>query len=146
MKQIFFVRKKCDNCGECETACKTEHSQSKNLFLSLQENPKPKPRLKVKFDGEKYIPEFCNHCQDAPCVKACMAAAMQYSSSGAVFNDPDKCVGCWMCIMVCPFGAIEPNDELQVSQKCNGCSGYTIPPCVNTCSRGALLYCEPENF
>ena len=62
----------------------------------------------------------------------------------AVLCDEDKCVGCWMCIMVCPFGAIDwtdfraPSGEgIQVarvnSTECKGCG-----LCVASCLSGAI--------
>jgi carbon-monoxide dehydrogenase iron sulfur subunit len=31
--------------------------------------------------------------------------------TGAVLHDQEKCVGCWMCVMVCPFGVTKPDHE-----------------------------------
>lgn len=44
------------------------------------------------------FPLQCRHCEDPRCIQACMSGAMSKDSgSGLVANDPDRCVGCWMC-------------------------------------------------
>ena len=54
--------------------------------------------------------------------------------------DPEKCVGCWMCIMVCPIGAIYRDSEDKAAVKCDLCEGKEIPACVLSCPTNALLY------
>ncbi|WP_371298100.1 4Fe-4S dicluster domain-containing protein [Paraeggerthella sp.] len=47
----------------------------------------------------------CMHCQDAPCVTGCPTGASYHDENGCVQVDYDKCIGCRMCINVCPYNA-----------------------------------------
>jgi carbon-monoxide dehydrogenase iron sulfur subunit len=63
--------------------------------------------------------------------------------TGAVLCDEEKCVGCWMCIMVCPFGAIQRNIVgRRAASKCDLCYGNEIPVCVAHCPNEALTFVE----
>ncbi|GAB4306145.1 MAG: hypothetical protein Kow0069_02600 [Promethearchaeota archaeon] len=63
-----------------------------------------------------------------------------FEVEGAVANIPERdkslCVGCEVCIKVCPFGAIKKNEQGEVeviSVLCKGCG-----TCVSTCPHHAL--------
>ena len=65
----------------------------------------------------------------------------------AVLCDEDRCVGCWMCVMVCPYGVIhscESYDRSQgkIASKCDLCAGEDVPACVAHCPNEALTLSE----
>ena len=61
--------------------------------------------------------------------------------TGAIRHDDDRCVGCWSCVMVCPFGAIRLDHERgKVGSKCDLCEGQGTPACVAHCPNEALVY------
>jgi len=62
--------------------------------------------------------------------------------TGAVLCDQERCAGCWMCIMVCPVGAIRRGPDRRVASKCDLCMGEKMPACVANCPNVALLYYE----
>ena len=65
--------------------------------------------------------------------------------SGAVICNEDKCVGCWMCIMVCSFGVIARNIEgKKVASKCDLCGTDATPECVKHCPNEAITLEERE--
>ena len=146
VQKLFFISKHCDGCQACEAACLEKNSQSQSIFMTKMEQPSPQARIKVKKLGNQYWATVCQHCSDSMCVRACMTGAMQYSSEGEVFHSTNKCVGCWMCIMVCPFGAIAPLSEAKKASKCDLCKDDKSPPCVAVCSRQALFYGTPEEY
>jgi len=79
-------------------------------------------------------------------VEACIAGAMHKDDvTGEVTCDVDCCVGCWMCVMVCPFGAVRPGEIYTI--KCDMCpdrqDGYA---CVESCPTGALFTATQEEF
>jgi carbon-monoxide dehydrogenase iron sulfur subunit len=65
--------------------------------------------------------------------------------SGIVYNDADACVGCWSCIMVCPFGAIAMDTANKKAVQCDQCRSVgTEPQCVAACPTGALALAIAE--
>ena len=141
MKKIRIREQYCMGCRLCEIYCAVQHSKSKDLVKAYRgEYPKPVPRILVE---EKEYLSFaiqCRHCEDAPCISACMTGAMHRDpESGAVLCDEEKCVGCWMCIMVCPFGVISRGREKKVISKCDLCLGEEEPACVKNCPNEALV-------
>ncbi|KJS49395.1 4Fe-4S dicluster domain-containing protein [Desulfosporosinus sp. BICA1-9] len=146
VQKLFFISKHCDGCQACEVACLEKHSQSQSIFMTKMEQPSPQPRIKVKRSGNQYWATVCQHCNEAMCVGTCMTGALQYSATGEVFHNAKQCVGCWMCIMACPFGAIATLNEAKKASKCDLCKGEKTPPCVASCSRQALLYGTPEDY
>ena len=55
---------------------------------------------------ELSAPVQCHHCEDAPCRNVCQMSAIS-RVDGRTVVDTLKCVGCRLCLMACPFGAIE---------------------------------------
>lgn len=145
MKKITIHEEYCMGCRLCEVHCIVQHSQSKEIIKAYKgEYPKPLPRVLVEEQGYHSFALQCRHCDDAPCLEACMTGAMHRDiESGAVICDEDKCVGCWMCIMVCPFGVIKRNTEGgRVASKCDLCGGEQEPVCVKYCPNEAILIKE----
>ncbi|MEK7449141.1 MAG: 4Fe-4S dicluster domain-containing protein [Planctomycetota bacterium] len=108
--------------------------------------------------SEINIPFLCLHCDDAPCLDACISGAMNRDKkTGLVFVNQEQCVGCWSCLMVCPFGVIKRKkpDTLNLSPltfsketawKCHGCPALPEPACVKFCKPKALVFCSPQKF
>ena len=63
-----------------------------------------------------YVPTMCNHCDDAPCVKAAEAGAVRKRQDGIVLIDPEKAKGNRKIVDSCPYGHIWWNDDLQLPQ------------------------------
>lgn len=148
MKRIFVRPHLCTGCKTCELVCAVGHSASRTLFGALLETPRPQYRLFVEAaDGHK-VPVLCRHCEDAPCVSGCIAGALtRDSATGAVVCDQDKCVGCWTCIMLCPYGVVGRHPDLSRAVKCDLCLGRPGgPACVESCPTRALLFEEVEAF
>lgn len=94
-------------------------------------------------DGPISFSLSCRHCDDAPCVEACITGAMSRDERGAVTVDRERCVGCWTCILVCPYGAIQRDErERKVSSKCDLCPDLDTPACVEACPNRALVVDE----
>jgi len=71
---------------------------------------------------------------------ACIAGAISRSPAGVVETDADKCIGCWTCVMVCPYGVIGRHLEEHKAYRCDRCPDRETPACVNACPTRALIY------
>lgn len=146
-KEIFVRIDHCTGCHSCEVACAVEHSISKSLFTAISETPVPRKRLYIEAAEGYNIPLLCRHCEDAPCARACLTGALsQDTLTRVVSHDPNKCIGCWMCTMVCPYGVIGRLKEQRLAVKCDRCPDRDRPACVAACPTRALVYTEEEAF
>jgi Fe-S-cluster-containing dehydrogenase component len=90
-----------------------------------------------------YMPATCNHCDDAPCIKAAENGAVSKRPDGIVIIDPVKAKGQKHLVESCPYGAIWWNEEKQVPQHWPFDAhlldrGWKEPRCVTVCPTGAL--------
>jgi carbon-monoxide dehydrogenase iron sulfur subunit len=145
MKRIYVNEEYCIGCRLCEVHCLVQHSQSKKIVKAYKEEaPQLMPRLVFEEEGPLSFAMPCRHCADAPCLDACITGAMHRDEeTGTVLCDEDRCVGCWMCVMACPFGAIQRNLKgTKAASKCDLCYGEEIPACVAYCPNEALTFEE----
>jgi carbon-monoxide dehydrogenase iron sulfur subunit len=142
VERIYVHEEYCIGCRLCEVHCLVQHSKSKKIIKAFKEDPRAMSRLLVEEEGPLSFAMQCRHCEEAPCIEACISGAMQRDQqTGAVLCDEDQCVGCWMCIMVCPFGAVQRNlAGCKVASKCDLCYGAEVPVCVAHCPNEALTY------
>jgi anaerobic carbon-monoxide dehydrogenase iron sulfur subunit len=131
-KMLTVTPEKCVACRTCEIVC--------SFNKTGQCNPKESRIRVVAFDEEGfYAPTACFQCKEAWCAQTCPASAIVLNSeSGALDVDEDKCVGCRMCTMVCPFGLVFISNSGGKSSKCDLCSGD--PACVKFCPTEALKF------
>jgi carbon-monoxide dehydrogenase iron sulfur subunit len=61
---------------------------------------------------------------------------------GLVVHNKDKCIGCWTCVLVCPYAALRMDNSGKVVAKCDMCSRLEKPACVAGCPNDALIYKE----
>jgi Fe-S-cluster-containing dehydrogenase component len=57
-----------------------------------------------------------------------------------VLVDYDTCIGCRMCVAICPFGAMAYNAKTSKVMKCDFCDGD--PQCVRFCETKAIRYAD----
>lgn len=150
MKQILVQTDRCMGCKTCELACSIAHSTSKELFGAWLNGEQPGSRVQVENNPERTVnlPIQCRQCREPKCVSACMTGAMHFDEkTGLVLNLEEKCVGCWMCVMVCPYGVIVPNELQKVAVKCDQClSEGHDPACVRACPTRAINFVEINEF
>ena len=142
MKRIFAREEYCLGCRLCEINCLVKHSRSKKIIKAFRtERDTAAACVQVEDSGRVSFALQCRHCEDAPCIEACITGAMgRDPETGAVVCDEDRCVGCWSCIMVCPAGAVLRGKERKVASKCDLCMGEEAPVCVVGCPNEALIY------
>ena len=147
LNEIFVNTLKCTGCQTCRIACSVAHSKSKNLFGAISEMPAPRSRIYVEYvPPDTKVPILCRHCEDAPCVNACISGAITRTEKNTVLTDSDKCIGCWTCVMVCPYGVIGRDSIQAKAFRCDRCEELDMPACVSACPTRALVWGTVEHF
>jgi len=140
MQRIVLDPEKCCGCRICEAVC--------SLVNEGEFNPvKSRVRVVRTVDnGILYsIPVFCLQCEIAYCESVCPAHAISRNGEGVLHVDDEKCVGCKLCEIACPVGAITVNPEKHVAIKCNCCAVMSgEPQCVKHCYSEALKLLPAE--
>ncbi len=115
---------RCDNCRNCFLATKDEHIGNEfpgyaasqpargHNWVDIQRQERGRyPIVEANF-----MPVMCNHCDDAPCMKAATGGAVSKRADGIVIIDPEKSRGQKAIVDACPYGAVYWNEEAQIPQ------------------------------
>ena len=126
---LVFHSDHCLGCRSCELACSVAHSESGELEAAIAEECPPVRRLVVaqaslppSRDREGALADpsrdregalapdglaalRCEQCLEPLCAFACKSGALRRDpATGRVTLDDARCVACFMCLAVCPFG------------------------------------------
>ncbi len=146
MKRIYPDTEYCMGCRLCELACLTTHSESNDLVIAYTEERVKgvSARIKVFENEDCCVAISCRHCDEPQCVSVCISGALTKDDiTGITLYDIDKCVGCWSCLMACPYGAIQRNKLENTIIKCDLCEERAEgPACVEACPNRAIKYEE----
>ena len=135
---LIFNRERCLACRACELACSVTHSGSKRLETAIAEALPPKRRVTVAAGRDGIEALRCEQCAEPLCAFSCKSGALHRDPiSGWIALEESRCVGCFMCMMVCPHG-IRPDPATDHVVRCDVCLGREIPACVAACPTGAL--------
>jgi len=133
LQMILLVDpEKCTGCRLCEIACSLKNEGTHSPTAS---------RIHVVkwMRSGVYIPMVCQQCDSPVCETVCpMDAVKRDEETGGMVIDYDRCVGCRMCVIFCPFGGVGIDPAHGRVVKCELCCGD--PVCVKFCSPEALLY------
>lgn len=98
---VIAEASRCIGCNTCMAACSTAH---KAVGLQSQ------PRLTLTKTEDVSAPVLCRHCEEAYCQTVCPVNAIRHDEEAdRVVVDEKSCIGCKMCALACPFGAITPS-------------------------------------
>jgi len=125
----------CIGCETCQSVCDFLHDGKPNIRIYYTVSGLP-------------VPINCRHCERAPCLEICPVGAIYKDGDGAVIIDPKKCIGCLMCLAVCPFGVPSFDAKIKVMTKCDMCADRRKdgmnPACSEMCPAEAIFFGRPE--
>ena len=133
-KALVIDYEKCVGCGTCKMVCSAK--QEDVVSPSLSRIQPVKWPLKVEV-----VPMVCVQCESAQCHAICPVKAISRDEQLCrEMIDYDICIGCRMCVAVCPFGCMNFDSIDKRVFKCDLCGGD--PMCVRFCQYDALQYVE----
>ncbi len=142
---------RCTGCRRCEIACtsfndgKSQPTLSRiKIVRNLNYGPGGAQSNAARGAGVYgnllIVQDTCRQCgHPVPCQLACPNGAIEIVApvNARVIN-VDKCTGCQMCQVACPWGMTVFDAEKKKSSKCHLCNGD--PECVKACPNSALRY------
>lgn len=161
---------RCVACNACVTGCKIENNLPQGVWWNRVvneggENPDSPAGTYDKQDLKMSSYTLaCQHCSNPACVAVCPSGAAHVDEeTGIVLGDPDKCIGCSMCLEACPYGvrvmqegepvyyadfgfgaAGAPKHVANTVQKCTLCHHRVtkgdVPFCVEVCPGRARVF------
>jgi len=148
----------CTNCHMCSLACKDEFVGNNFPGYSAEMpkrgvnwiNMKKKERGQTPMVDVGYIPTMCQHCDDAPCLKAAKNNAVFKREDGIIIIDPEKSKGQKQIVDSCPHDAISWNEELEIPQIWFFDAhlldkGWKEPRVISVCATGAMKTVKIED-
>jgi len=140
---------RCENCNNCMLATRDEYVGNDFPGYSAPQPVHGHNWIKIhrKVRGQDgmvdaaYRPTMCNHCDNAPCIKAAGDGSVYKRPDGIVIIDPQKARGRKDIVSSCPYNAIFWNEELQLPQTWTFDAhlldqGWDQPRCQQSCPTG----------
>ncbi len=101
---------KCFACQSCTAACRMENNTAiagpdqAELGRAVLWN-EVLPFLEGEYPHvvATLIPRPCQHCDNPPCIKVCPVQATFKNEEGIVEVNYQRCIGCRMCTVGCPY-------------------------------------------
>jgi carbon-monoxide dehydrogenase iron sulfur subunit len=132
----------CSGCMRCMTTCSTYNNGATSLSRARLQIVRHEGHALTRIDEEDdliFEALGCRQCDKPYCMYFCPVRAItKNKDTGAMTINYDKCIGCRMCMVGCPFGAIVYDSERRRIIKCELCDGD--PQCVKFCPTEALKY------
>ena len=135
MKIVTVNPAKCVGCRLCELAC--------SLKNTGEFNPARARIQVIGFEEVFSLPITCFQCEKPYCAEVCPSGAItRDEATGVIRVLKERCTGCKVCTLACPFGNIVFSTEAGVAVKCDLCDGN--PECVAFCPPKALEFKEAD--
>ena len=141
MKRVYVNEQWCLGCHLCEYYCAFAATMGGDMARALM-GTHINSRILIEEADDITFAVSCRHCEEPLCVKGCITGALSIQD-GVISINSKQCVGCFTCVMLCPFGAVSSSQDGAV-QKCELCvqTAAGTPACVSGCPKGAIVYEE----
>ena len=149
---------KCNGCHLCTLAVKDEYVGNDWPGYSAEMpkhghdwiDIKQKVRGQAPLVDAAYIPVTCQHCDDAPCLKAAKNGAVTKRDDGIIIIDPEKSKGQKQIAESCPHNSIFWNEEKEIPQIWTFDAhllddGWTGPRAQQVCATGCFKTVKLED-
>ena len=132
MKHSWWIDpSKCTGCRMCEVVCSLYHYNEVN-------SSKSRIRIVKWEDKGLDVPVVCQHCDRPLCMETCPTGALYRDGEDSIVSyRKELCIGCKLCLLVCPCGGIGLHDDGSIL-KCDLCG--TTPTCVEFCLPKAIEF------
>jgi len=132
-RSVWYEPGRCWGCGNCVARC------------AELESHRGKPACSIVMVGALPTPMRCMHCTDARCMAICPVKAIKQQGE-AVVIEANRCMGCGLCAMACPFGVVSFDERTRKPLKCDLCidnvENGEIPVCVMACPNKSLQFID----
>jgi Fe-S-cluster-containing hydrogenase component 2 len=131
----------CAGCRTCEAVCTLSHDGVVSPALARTWI------VDYILEGRRIEGYTCKQCQGPECLYACPVEGALYidEATGARVIDPEKCIGCKLCLEACPQYPNTPiryDAQREICVKCDLCGGD--PLCVKYCPESSLSFVKKE--
>jgi len=118
------------DCSACEQVCVEERTGKEGCSgITAVHLPE------VNYHGGA----ICNQCGEPACMEVCPVGAItKDENDGVVRIDEERCVGCGICTLACPYGGMSWNRDKRKPFKCDLCDGE--PKCLGSCKYGNISF------
>ena len=156
----------CIGCKACEVACKEwngidadgleftgfSYDNTTTLGHSTWRHVKfveglPQPGIGGNSPQQiswEFSSDVCKHCEVAGCLEACPTGSLVRTEFGGVYLQPDICNGCSYCVIACPFGVVQKNEDDGRAFKCTFCTDRQKaglePACAKACPTESIKF------
>jgi formate dehydrogenase iron-sulfur subunit len=156
-KGLLITPELCIGCRGCQSACKEWNMLpgERTINRGTYENPPDVSANlynKIRFvevsggGGLRwlFISQRCMHCNEAGCMQICPApGAITKNKLGAVVFNKERCIGCKLCSVGCPFD-VPRYDAADRISKCHLCQDRIEaglePACSKVCPTDSIRY------
>jgi formate dehydrogenase iron-sulfur subunit len=162
----------CIGCKACEVACKEwngieadgmdftgfSYDNTTALGHSTWRHVKfvegtPEPGIggnDAELMSWAFSSDVCKHCEVAGCLEACPTGSLVRTEFGGVYLQPDICNGCAYCVVACPFGVVQKNENDGRAFKCTFCidrqKAGLEPACAKACPTESIKFGRLEDI
>ena len=133
-KVLHITPDRCTGCLRCELACS-------EMQTGTFQPAKSVIRVAPLEAHTSYAPYTCFQCAEAWCMAACPVDAITIAAdTEAKVVIDDRCTGCKLCTIACPYGTMFLDLDRHKAFKCNLCGGD--PACAKACPTQAIEWTD----